>query len=269
MSWSRVTLLAGQTRDIISPLFPSANGDTLMWDAGNLGDRRPQLRLTWASPAAADGGRPTWTLAAGVGLPGAVDAKDLDQDGVRDGEASGVPNLQARLGFSAWSVASGRSVSVGASGHVGKESLTKRIGAQNAFTTWSASVDYEIDVTRRVVLRGELWTGENLSDFRGGIGQGINVARGRGIASTGGWIETGVQLSAVYRLSVGYTLDDPTDRDVPSQGRVKNGAWYLVNQFQLNRLLLVGIDYLRWTTEYKDLEDGLDNRINMYSILRF
>ena len=269
MSWSRVTLLAGQTSDIISPLFPAVNGDTLMWNAGNLGDRRPQFRLTWASPASAGGRRPTWTLAAGVGLPGAIDPKDLDQDGVRDGEASGVPNLQARLGFALSSVASGRAVSVGASGHVGKESLTMRIGGQEAFTTWSASLDYEVDVAPRVGLRGELWTGENLSDFRGGIGQGIDVARGRGIPATGGWIETGVELSDIYRLSVGYTLDDPADGDVPSRGRVKNAAWYAVNQFQLHRLLLVGIDYLRWTTEFKDLEDGLDNRVNVYSILRF
>ena len=268
MSWSRVTLLAGQTSDLISPLFPAVNGDTLMWDAGNLGDRRPQFRLTWASSVDTDGGPPTWTVAAGLGLPGAIDPKDLDHDGVRDGEASGVPNLQARLGFSSSGV-SGRSVSVGVSGHVGKESLTRRVGAQDAFTTWSASVDYEVDVAPRVGVRGELWTGENLSDFRGGIGQGINVARGRGIPATGGWVETGVELSDVFSLSVGYTLDDPADRDVPSQGRVKNFAWYVVNQFRLHRLLLVGIDYLRWTTEFKDLANGLDNRVNVYSILRF
>ena len=269
MSWSRVTLLAGQTSDIMSPLFPAVNGDTLMWNAGNLGDRRPQVRLTWASSVDVEGVRPTWTLAAGVGLPGAVDPKDLDHDGVRDGEASGVPNLQARLGFTSSPVASGRSVSVGASGHVGKESLTRRIGGQEAFTTWSVSADYEVDIVPRVGVRGELWTGQNLSDFRRGIGQGINVARGRGIAATGGWVEIGLDLSDVFRLNAGCTLDDPADRDVPSQGRVKNAAWYVVNQFQLHRLLLVGIDYLRWTTKFTDLDDGLDNRINVYSTLRF
>ena len=269
MSWSLVTLLAGQTSDLMSPLFPAVNGDTLMWNAGNLGDRRPEFRLTWASAANVDGGRPTWTLAAGLGLPGAIDPKDLDHDGVRDGEASGVPNLQARLGFSSSSAVSGRSISVGASGHVGKESLTTRVGGQDAFTTWSASVDYEVEVAPRVDVRGELWTGENLSDFRGGIGQGIGVASGRGIPATGGWVETGVELSDVFRLSIGYTLEDPADRDIPSQGRVKNFAWYVVNQFRLHRLLLVGIDYLRWTTEFKDLENGLDNRVNVYSILRF
>ncbi len=264
MSWSRVTLLAGQTSDIMSPLFPAVNGDTLMWNAGNLGDRRPQVRLTWASSVDDEGVRPTWTLAAGVGLPGAVDPKDLDHDGVRDGEASGVPNLQARIGF-----ASGRSVSVGASGHVGKESLTSRVAGQEAFRTWSVSADYEVDACPVSVYGGSCERARTSAISGGGIGQGINVARGRGISATGGWVEIGLHLSDVFRLNVGYTLDDPADRDVPSQGQVKNAAWYVVNQFQLHRLLLVGIDYVRWDTTFKDLDDGLDNRINAYSILRF
>lgn len=56
---------------------------------------------------------------------------------------------------------------------------------------------------------------------------------------------------------------------IGAAGRVKNAAWYVVNQFQLHRLLLVGIDYVRWTTTFKDLDDGLDNRVNVYSILQF
>ena len=34
--------LAGQTWDLISPLFPAANNDGMMWNTGNLGDRHPQ-----------------------------------------------------------------------------------------------------------------------------------------------------------------------------------------------------------------------------------
>src|SRR5581483_3749696 len=41
------TMLAGQTWDVFSPLFPTVNNDTLMWNAGNLGDRRPQFRVSY------------------------------------------------------------------------------------------------------------------------------------------------------------------------------------------------------------------------------
>src|SRR5213075_2902130 len=81
--------LFGQTWDIISPLFPSPNDDTLMWNAGNIGDRRPQFRYTY-EPA-----RRPLSVSVGLGLTGAIDAQDLDANGIRDGEDSGLPNVQA------------------------------------------------------------------------------------------------------------------------------------------------------------------------------
>ena len=36
-----LSFLAGQTSDVISPLWPAVNADMVMWGAGNLGDRRP------------------------------------------------------------------------------------------------------------------------------------------------------------------------------------------------------------------------------------
>ena len=46
-------------------------------------------------------------------------------------------------------------------------------------------------------LMGEWWTGKNLSDFRGGIGQGIDAATGREIRSSGGWIESGSSWQSI------------------------------------------------------------------------
>src|SRR5205814_1754458 len=42
-----VELVAGQTADLISPLFPSAQNDTQLVFAGNTGDRRPQVQLAF------------------------------------------------------------------------------------------------------------------------------------------------------------------------------------------------------------------------------
>ena len=41
LQWGNFLLLAGQTSDLISPLYPSVNADMLMWGTGNLADRRP------------------------------------------------------------------------------------------------------------------------------------------------------------------------------------------------------------------------------------
>ena len=47
LDWKEASLLAGQTWDIVSPLFPTVNSDSLMWNAGNVGDRRPQVRAAY------------------------------------------------------------------------------------------------------------------------------------------------------------------------------------------------------------------------------
>jgi hypothetical protein len=39
LGWKDFSLLAGQTWDTVSPLFPTVNSDTLQWNAGNVGDR--------------------------------------------------------------------------------------------------------------------------------------------------------------------------------------------------------------------------------------
>src|SRR5437868_889817 len=87
LGWKDFSLLGGQTWDVVSPLYPTVNGDSLMWNAGNVGDRRPQLRAAYAPKL----GRGKLSLAGAVGLTGAIDALDLDANGFRDGEESGLP----------------------------------------------------------------------------------------------------------------------------------------------------------------------------------
>ncbi len=92
---SGFSLLAGQTWDLIAPLYPSVNTDSLMWNAGNLGDRRPQLRLGYET-AIADLG--SVDLAVAIARLGAINDRDLDGDGTADGIDSGKPMIQARFG---------------------------------------------------------------------------------------------------------------------------------------------------------------------------
>jgi hypothetical protein len=40
VAWRASSVLIGQTWDLISPLFPSVNADTLMWNAGSVRDVR-------------------------------------------------------------------------------------------------------------------------------------------------------------------------------------------------------------------------------------
>ena len=67
LDWKDVSVLAGQTWDTVSPLFPTVNNDTLQWNAGNVGDRRPQLRLAYESALSE---KAKLSLTGGIGLTG-------------------------------------------------------------------------------------------------------------------------------------------------------------------------------------------------------
>lgn len=260
LGWERSTLLVGQTWDLISPLFPAVNADTLMWNAGNLGDRRAQVRWTYAG----DGG---FSFATAAGLTGAVDDQDLDGNGVLDGEDAAVPNLQARA---AWSRALGAGdLEVGVWGHAAREEVAQPVGGETDFDSSAVGLDLSVPLTPRWTLRGEAWTGENLSDVRGGIGQGVDAATGEEISSRGGWVELGFRGGGPYSAFAGATRDDPDDDDLGPGARTDNRAWYLVQRLDFDGAFQVGLDYLHWTTEFVGLADGTDDRFNLYLIYFF
>ena len=265
-------LLAGQTWDIISPIFPSVNQDTLMWNAGNLGDRRPQLRLGY-EPSFGAG---KLSFVAGLGLTGAVDGKNLDgpptnTDERRDGEDAAMPNIQARVGASFKGFVEKENIVVGVWGHTAKEELAdgNTKAGEDSWTSSSMGADFTIPVISLLTVRGEVWTGKNLSDFRGGIGQGVNTTTYKEIESTGGWLELLCKLNPKFQASIGYTKDEPEEDDVTATGKTENETWYVGGLYKPGSGLAFGLEYINWKTEYKDNTDGDDNRINLIAQYNF
>jgi transglutaminase-like putative cysteine protease len=246
--------LIGQTWDLVSPLLPSPNDDSMMWNAGNLGDRRPQVRYT--------GGRGNSEFAVALGLTGAIDAKDLDGDGIRDGEDSGMPNVQARFGWRNMTSA------VGLWGLQAWEKTATAVGGETDFQASAFGADFALNLGGGFDVKGEVWTGRNLSDFRGGVGQGV-TSGGVEVQSSGGWLEFGMNLSNTHRMALGYTLDDPRDTDIPANGRTKNSAFYVHNRWAVGQAVDVGLNVLFWSTEFNGQATGRDTRFNLYLARRF
>ena len=257
-TWTNSSLLLGQTADVIAPLLPNANADTTMWNTGNIGDRRAQVRYRRTS------GRMTFETAAG--LTGAVDALDLDADGVIDGEASALPNVQARIGVD--SAAKDR-WAIGLWAARGWQKTNRTVGGATRFDSSIFGIDYRAALGRRARIQGEAWAGEGMADFRGGAGQSINTATGDTIGGRGGWIELGFDAAPRSTIFAGYAMDDPDDGDVPNGGRIENGAWYLAHRLRFGSPFTLGMEYLRWTTRYRGLPDGTDNRLDLYAIYNF
>ncbi len=254
LNWQRHSLLAGQTSDIISPIFPNVNSQTLMWNAGNPGDRRAQLRYSYGTSTS-----PGFNLQTGLVLTGALNGQDADRNGIRDGEASALPGLQGRVGYN---TPNGRAF-VGLWSHYAREHTSTAFAGKNDFESYSFGGDFDFRLTPQVSLRGELWKGSNMGDVRGGAGQSFNTRTGKEIDSSGGWIEMGLRGGNVGFFT-GYTVDDPNNGHVRSGGITLNRAVYVHTQFRLGPPVTTGFELIRWQTQYRRANFGTDTRLNLY-----
>ena len=265
IQWGDFWILGGQKWDTFSPMRPIVNDDSIMLATGNLGLRRPQF-LAGYEPKVGNG---QFSFVGGIGLTGAVNGQDLDGNGFRDGEKSGRPNVQARVGYSHPLWVKDQSATIGVSGIYGWLNTDSPVAGRTGFREQLINIDYVLPIARFVSVRGEGWWGRNLSDLVGGIGQGINLITGQEIRSRGGWSELNFKLSRFYSFNPGFTTDDPVDQDIPDGGRTRNHAFYVGNRIMPSENFLIGIDYLRWTTTFKGFERGLDNRVNIFFAYHF
>lgn len=75
---------------------------------------------------------------------------------------------------------------IGAWWFLGREDLQTPINGENDFVSRGVGLDWSLPISDRLTLRGEGWYGKNLSDWRGGIAQGVNSTTGEEIESCGG-----------------------------------------------------------------------------------
>jgi hypothetical protein len=262
------TLVVGQDWDIIAPLIPTIDDNTLLWNVGNMGDRRPQVKFLWDH----DFGGFRVQLQNGIAVGDAIDNLDLDQNGFRDQEDSGLPAYQARLGFvvpTRWG--DNQPIMAGVWGVLSQDSTNRPVGTLNRtrFLCRGIGADLRVPITGKVAFQGEAFYGRNLDDWRAGIGQGINAATGETIETRGGWGEIVYRPVSWYQVSVGASVDDPANSDIPTGGRTLNYVWYVGNRFPVGNGLLFGLDYENWTTRYSGFRQGKASRIKLFASLAF
>jgi len=260
LGWETFSLQIGQRDDVIAPLIPTPNNDLVMWNAGNLADRRPQVRAEYANSG--------FTVTGMIGLTGAVDGRDLDTNGFLDGESSGLPTLQVRFGYAFEGWVEKAKIAIGAWGHYAKEDPDSDVSGEDSFTSNAFGLDLTLPVHERVTVKLEVWTGKNLDDVRGGIGQG--VVAGEEVSASGGWLEVAFKATDWWTPVLGVYLDDPDEDDLAASGAPdKNFIVAWANRFRFGPLEL-GADVLYWNTEFTgSVDDGTDIRLNFFAAFHF
>ena len=254
MNWknSDFSLLAGQAWDVVSPLNPPTIDFGVLWWSGNPGARRPQIRATKGF----DLGNGNKMTLAGALARNMGRSDSLGSVATETGEDHGAPMLQGRMGF-----VLGKT-KFGFSGHYAQEEYDlDATGRNRDFDSWSANVDLVQPINSWLTIKGEGFTGENLNQIFGGIGQGVDTTTMKEIESKGGWIAACMKPHDKWTFNVGYGIDDPDDDDLASGARTKNEAIFGNVIYAVNKNTDVGLEIQNRKTEYKDIADGDDLRI--------
>ncbi|MBN1591080.1 MAG: carbohydrate porin [Pirellulales bacterium] len=252
-------LLMGQTWDVIAPLNPGTIMYSVYWGAGNIGYRRAQLRFERYLK---------FSPYSMITLQGSLNDDIVSDftsatDGIQ-GDRGGWPLIEGRV---AWTLGyrgkGGQPVQVGMSGHIGEQEFDfANAGCLNpgehVRRTYSVNVDFQVPITSRFGVQGEVFTGENLGAYLGGILQGVNPITTRSIRSTGGWVGIWYDWSSDWHSYAGYTIDDPFDQDIDlmTHGRTYNQAYFVNLTYDVTKQFKMGFEVSSWKTLYNDERPG-------------
>ena len=243
-------LLVGQTWDVISPLNPGMLLYSVGWDGGNIGYRRAQFR----------GER--YLAFSDVSLVTVQASINQDVFPAVEGVTGEPPNWPILEGRVAWTVGQRGEgclpITVGLSGHIGESEFDIIDGAKdNHRRTWSGNLDVRVPLTERLGIQGECFVGENLSQFLGGIGQGIEPTSLNTIRDVGGWLEVWYDWTPRLHSHVGYSVDDPNNNDLVTKGDRSYNQFYYGNvTYDMTKNFLIGLEVSSWKTLYVDKLPG-------------
>jgi hypothetical protein len=246
-------LLAGQTWDVISPLYPGMLMYSIGWEGGNIGYRRAQFRGE-RYMALSDEALLTLQSSLNTSLV-AENTTGLVAN------HPGWPVIEGRMALALGPRGPNcRPIELGVSGHIGEQEYDFRSTTWDPTVddlvrrTWSFNVDARVPLTERFGVQAEMFTGENLGAFLGGVGQGIDIgtaplgATRRGIRSSGGWFDVWYDWTCRLHSHAGYGIDDPVDEDVTIAGRTYNQFFFTNLSYDLTKQFLVGAEVSQWKT---------------------
>ncbi len=264
-------LRAGQDWETFITVIPRIVNFSYLADAGALGLRRPQFRLTQEVPIGDS------KLVAKLAAARTI-GQDLDGGMQDDGADAGYPTLQYNLGVETPLLTS-RPTKLSVSGHWGTETVDATVSNEvvevdaKDYETWSVIGSLVLPVYQRdaqkVAVQGTVWQGKNLATYYGGIGQGINKTLQRAIGAKGGYVQLITDLTEALNWNLSYGLDDPDNEDLNDGNRARNHMVFTSVFYKLTSAVTAALEYSYMTTSYKAGSDASNNRVQGAMIYKF
>jgi hypothetical protein len=260
--------LVGQTWDVISPLGIPTLNYTAGSAVGNLAYRRAQFRT-----------ERDWELSDTflITLQGSVNANVVtdfvtDPATTTSADPGPYPDFQSRAAFTVGrrDCPQLKPIVLGVGGHCGIQNFDFRTTGDLDVDvpTYSLATDMVIPVTQRWGVQGEFFTGFNLSNYMGGILQGVDRVTHRGIHATGGWVDLYFDWLPCLHTHSGFAIDDPLDHDMTS-GRTRNQMLFNNVIWDATKNLQLAFEVDVWETHYIGLAPGEGVRLEFVTKYKF
>jgi hypothetical protein len=246
---------AGLQKDIFGPLDPTMLAFSVLFGSGNTGSYRGQLRVERFIRPADD---VRIILTGGLSDP----ITTLVDNNLQLSEDNGWPNVEGRavLGLGPLEgegILARQPFEVGLSGVVGQIRTTNPSPPRRVVAdVWGVNADCRWKISDRLGVQGELYAGQTLGTYNGGVLQNVNSNTFHGIHSAGGWGEFYFYyVPDKLHSHLGYGVDDPLDRDVAPGQIVRNRTVFANIIWDVSRALRLGFEATWRKTAYLGLGD--------------
>jgi len=253
-----LTILMGQSGDLIAPLSAPTINQAGLEGSGSLGTRRPQIRLTEAV--------------------GPVEiALAVTNDRTRTDVNAVAPAFQGSLGAKLpanWAgekqnvqiILSGHYAFNETAGNTEAEVTAKKDSSASYPTSWSGVASLSIPIISILKLSGEAFYGQELNRYNSGsIGQtnvngytaGTNVGwgKGKGIQSGGGWGALELKLGD-FAVAGGAGVESLNEHRNKGASRDNNLTAFGNLKYNVAETLWLGLEYAHIETKYVKDADG-------------
>jgi len=252
-----LTLLFGQTDDLISPIDPPSVNPSSLNGAGNIGNRRPQVRISQALGPAE--------------IAVAATHDRLTDEGKT---APSTPAIQGRLGLKLPASWAGEKANfaAGVSGHFSRDEAANADDENRAArgpSSYSFNVDLSLPIIDVLALTGEFFTGQNLRRYGDGS-LGKNTAHGDdgkdGTKSIGWWTALGLKLPANFSLATGTGMESISGDESKAAAGIESNMFIFGNvAYNFTSAAKLTLEYTNLAATYDSdsKNDGSLNRVEL------
>lgn len=258
---------AGLQSDVFNPVSPTMIPLIGLFDSGNSGSFRGQIRLEHLFKPSDEF---QLTTIVALSKPTATVVTGSNSINSRITESNGWPNIEGRIAAGIGEedeLAGGRKwrpVTWGVSGLIGQlrnASIALNPDPNDPFfrratiNVWGLGTDLTAAITSRLGVRGELFLGQSLGEYNAMIGQTFGSNR-QAIRGAGGFGEVFYYFTDSLHVHTGYGIDAPVIRDLAADQIARNQTFYANAFWDITKAFQVSFEVQYRKTDYVTFKDA-------------